>query len=240
MRAFTRVCAVAGLLLAATGLGPAASATTPAPTPAASPTADDCTRGTDDYGAALPCEVDVTVLTPVCDNDVPMLRYAVEAVGTDRTTVTVTFVNPDGDDVVHADQPLSGTVPWPGAVVDSAGKGVDWPGWHREGGTWVEGDEFDWVKPSVQVSFEVNPSASAVVSYPPSSPVCLTQPERSDVLVAGPEPAAAGKPAAAKPAARAEVLSATGSTVGPVALIAAGLLLAGGAGVVAARRRRGA
>ncbi|MBF0689099.1 MAG: LPXTG cell wall anchor domain-containing protein [Cellulomonas sp.] len=232
MRAFIRVCAVAGLVLAATGLGPAATAATQQPVP---PPADGCTRGVDDYGAELPCEVDVTILTPVCDNDVPKLRYAVTPVGTDRTSVTIAFVNPGGDDVVYADQPLSGTVLWPGAVVGADGKGADWPGWRLEGGTWVEGDEFDWVRPSVEVTFEVNPSASAVVAYPPSSPVCLTGPERSDVLVAGPDaPAAAAAPAAE----RAEVLSATGSTAGPLALIASGLVLAGVGGVLAARRRR--
>lgn len=230
MRAFIRVCAVAGLVLAATGLAPAAIAATPEPSAAVQP--DDCTRGTDDYGAELPCEVEVTVLTPVCDNDVPKLRYVVTPVGSDKTTVTVSFVNPDGEDVVYADQPLSGTVLWPGAVVDASGKGVDWPGWRLEAGKWVVGDEFDWVRPSVEVAFEVNPTASAVVAYPPSSPVCLTEPERSDVLVAG------GSKPAAPPAARAEVLSATGSTVGPIALVAGGLLLAGAGGVLAARRRR--
>lgn len=233
MRAFIKVCATAGLVLAATGLAPvAATAATPAPSPVA--TQDDCTRGEDDYGAELPCEVELTVLTPICDNDVPKLRYAVTPIGSDETTVTIAFANPTGDDVVYADQPLTGTVLWPGAVVDDSGKGVDWPGWRYEGGEWLEGDEFDWVRPSVEVSFLVNPTASAVVAYPPSSPVCLTEPERSDVLVAGPVKPAAAKPAAAK----AQVLSATGSTAGPIALVAGGLVLAGAAGVVAARRRR--
>lgn len=229
MRAPTRLCVVVGLaLVVVAGLAPVASAATPAP----SPTVDDCTRGTDDYGAELPCEVDVTVLTPVCDRDVPKLRYAVTPVGSSGSTVTLTFVNPTGDDVVYADQPLSGTVLWPGAVVDASGAPVDWPGWRLEDGVWVQGDEFDWVRPSVEVTFEVNPTASAVVAYPPSSPVCLSQPERSDVLVAGVEPAGPSD------ASRSEVLSATGSSAGPLVLIASGLLLAGVAGLLAARRRR--
>jgi len=229
MRASSRVCAVAGLLLVAVGLGPAASAVAVAPTQAAAP--GGCAPA-DGYGPELPCEVDISLLTPVCDDDVPRLRYAVTPVGTDATTVTVTFVNPVGDDVVYTDQPLTGTVLWPGAVVDATGRPVDWPGWRLEDGVWVQGDEYDWVRPSVEVSFAVNPTTSAVVAYPPSSPVCAGQPERSDVLVAGAEPAAAG------PTERAEVLSATGSSAGPVVLVATGLLLAGAAGVLAARRRR--
>lgn len=228
MRTYMKACAVAGLVLAATTLGPAASATV------VDGANDGCTRDADEYGAELPCDLDLTVLTPICDNDVPKLRYVVTPTGTDRTTVTITWVNPSGADVVYSDLPLSGTVLWPGAVQDAGGKGVDWPGWRLEGGEWVEGDEFDWVRPSVEVGFQVNPSASAVVAYPPSSPVCLTSPPRTDVLSAGAEPAAA--PAA--PAARAEVLSETGSTAGPIALIAGGLVLAGVGGVLAARRRR--
>ncbi|MBO0901186.1 LPXTG cell wall anchor domain-containing protein [Cellulomonas sp. zg-ZUI22] len=233
MRAFIRVCAAAGLVLALTALAPSATAATPAPPASAQ---DDCTRGTDGYGAELPCEVEVAVLSPVCDGGVPRLQYVVQPVGTDHTTVTVTFVNPTGPDVVLADQPLSGSVLWPGAVVGADGTGLDWPGWRLENGTWVVGDEYDWVRPSVEVQFSVNPTASAVVAYPPSSPVCLTQPERADVLSAGVEPAAGGTQAA--PAERAEVLSATGSSAGPIALIGAGLVLAGAAGVLAARRRR--
>ncbi len=232
MRAFIRVCAVAGLFLVAALAGPAAQAGAAVPPP---PEAG-CGSADDGYGAGLPCDVEVAVLTPVCDGDVPRLRYAV-APAASSGTVDVRFVHPGGDDVVHADQPLSGTVPWPGAVVDAAGAGVDWPGWRLEDGVWVAGDEYDWVRRSVEVAFDVDVDgavASAVVAYPPSTPDCLTDPERSDVLVAG-GGAAAGPPAAAS-VERAEVLSATGASAGPIALIAAGLLLAGAAGVLARRR----
>ena len=51
----------------------------------------------------------------------------------------------------------------------------DWPGWRFEGGVWVEGDEFAWVRPSVEVRFEVDlEEATVTVDYPPSSPVSST------------------------------------------------------------------
>ncbi|WP_051639845.1 hypothetical protein [Cellulomonas sp. URHE0023] len=134
---------------------------TPAPTPTPTPT---------------PTVLNVGVLAPICDNDVPKLRYEITATGTTNTTVTITWINPGGADVVLTNQPLSGTVNWPGAVSVN-GRGVDWPGWRQlSNGTWVQGDEFDWVRPSVNVLFQVNPEATVTVAYPPSSPSCLTSP----------------------------------------------------------------
>ncbi len=139
---------------------------------APSPTPTDTPTPTPTPTPAL----NVGVLSPICDNDVPKLRYDITVTGTPNTTVTITWINPDGADVVYADQPLSGTVNWPGAV-SANGRGVDWPGWRQlSDGTWVQGDEFDWVRPSVQVLFQVNPEATVTVAYPPSSPSCLTSP----------------------------------------------------------------
>lgn len=120
--------------------------------------------------------IELSVLSPICDNDVPYLEYEVDAQNVDGTDVTITFVNPEGDDVVYIDQPLSGRVLWAGAEVDADGNPVDWPGWRLEDGVWVEGDEFDWVRPSVEVIFEVNPTATVTVDYPPSSPLCNANP----------------------------------------------------------------
>lgn len=121
--------------------------------------------------------IDVSVHSPICDGDVPYLQYAVEVEGTDNDTVDITWVNPDGEDVVQSDLPLTGRVLWPGAEVDSEGKPLDWPGWHQEAdGEWVVGDEFDWVRNPTQVEFEVNPTDTVTVAYPPSSPQCATNP----------------------------------------------------------------
>jgi uncharacterized repeat protein (TIGR01451 family) len=68
----------------------------------------------------------VTVATPriqdftplaQCDGNTPYLVYDIKLdnlPGVD--TVTITFINPGGPDIVFADQPLSGKILWPGAV----------------------------------------------------------------------------------------------------------------------------
>ena len=167
----------------------------PTPTPEPTPT---------------PTALHVGVLEPICDNDVPKLRYDITVTGTPNTTVTITWLNPSGPNVVYANQPLSGAVLWPGAVPGANGRGVDWPGWRQlSDGTWVQGDEFDWVRPSVQVLFQVNPEATVTVAYPPSSPSCLTQPVNSAVL------------------ADEGALSATGANIWPLVGAAAGLAILG-------------
>ncbi len=96
-----------------------------------------------------PPTVNVSVHNPICDGDVPYLQYAVETTGTTDTTVDITWVNPNGNDVPMNNLPLTGRVLWPGAVVNADGTPADWPGWRLVNGEWVEGDEFDWVRPTV-------------------------------------------------------------------------------------------
>lgn len=112
----------------------------------------------------------------MCDGDVPYLVYDVAVTGTPNETVTITWLNPTGDDVVQAGLPLSGRVLWPGATVNAAGEPTGWPGWVFEDGEWVEGGDFGWVRPSVEVLFQVNPEMTVSVDYPPSSPNCSTNP----------------------------------------------------------------
>jgi len=214
---------VPGVALAAVSPSPSASEAAPSPTDTGPKYG--CLGDTDDYGVPLPCALDVTLLTPICDNDVPKLNYAVDAVGTPNTTVTITWVNPSGPDIVQAGLPLSGTVLWPGAVVGPDGKGADWPGWTvLPDGSFVEGDEFDWLRPSVQVLFEVNPDATKTVAYPPSSPNCLTNPQ--------------GEVLSATPASN-DVLSATGSNSAPLLIGAVALVTVGGLVLAFVARRRG-
>ncbi|WP_069388026.1 hypothetical protein [Cellulosimicrobium cellulans] len=176
--------------------------------------------------------MDVTVRNPVCDGDVPYLEYAVEVEGAAGDTLTITWLNPDGEDVVETGLPLSGRVPWPGAVVGADGRGADWPGWRLEDGVWVEGDEYDWVRPSVDVVFEANPEAMVTVDYPPSAPECAINPPGED------EPASpVSNPVAASPDEE-QSLASTGATVGLYAAVAAGLAAVGAAVLLLTRRAR--
>ncbi|WP_425955950.1 LPXTG cell wall anchor domain-containing protein [Xylanimonas sp. McL0601] len=172
--------AVATLMLVSTG-GLAAAGT---PSPAASSAVPDAASSppvptpssTVLYPPETPPSIDVSVLTPTCDGGAPYLRYAVVPTGTSADTVTITWENPTGDDVVLTGLPLTGRVLWPGAKVDAAGKATDWPGWHLEGSTWVAGDEFGWARPSVDVKFAAGAEATKTVAYPESSPTCTTNP----------------------------------------------------------------
>jgi len=231
--------AVAALLAALVGLfvaGPSLAADAGTSTQGTTATATGepqfgCLGATDSYGAPLPCQLSVRVLEPVCDNDVPYLSYSVATQGTPNTTVTITWLNPGGQDVVYANLPLTGRVLWPGAVVDAQGNPVDWPGWRKlSDGTWVEGDEFDWVRPSVQVHFKVNPEATVTVAYPPATPTCSANPPTSQVLADNPS----GSPTSA-------VLAATGAgDTTPLVVAGLGLVLAGAVAVALAfvSRRR--
>lgn len=222
MKTMLRVWAGIALALAAgfALAGPAAAVDDPAA----------CDRQDAGYEAPGVCQLAVEAAA-VCVNDVAQLTYALTVEGSSATTATITFVNPSGSSLVYANQPLTGTVNWPGTVTDANGKGIDWPGWTKNAnGAWVAGDDFSWAVPTVKVTFDVNPEATITAVYPGTATSCL--PSRSDVLSAG--------PVSAVTPIRSEVLSATGSEVRPVLLLAGGLVTIG-AGVLvtlAVLRRR--
>ena len=224
MNRLLRLTAVLALLMGA-GL------TLASPASAADDPTGECVRQAAGYEAAGVCQLTVRSLKAVCVDDIAKVSYDVTAEGTPNTTVTITFVNPSGPAVVYADQPLSGSVNWPGTVVGADGKGVDWAGWTQKAdGTWIAGDEFSWTLPSVQVRFKVNPEASATLAYPDVATGCA--PARSEVLSATVVSASTS---------RSGVLAATGSEATPVLLLGGGLV-AVGAGVLVTlavlRRRR--
>ncbi len=172
----------------------------------------------------------------VCVGDVPFLGYEVTLPEgfeiEDDAPVTITFVNPDGEDyVVPGTHPLSGTVLWPGAS-NVAPK--MWPGWELVNGEYVKTDgNFDWIRNGVTVRFEVNPSYETEVEYPAASALCANPP-----VGGGDEPSTptTGTPASTDP----KALAATGGGISPMFAVAGGAALFAGIATVAfvAYRRR--
>jgi hypothetical protein len=190
----------------------------------------------------------------ICQGDVPYLGYAVTLpegfVTEDPTPVTITFVNPDGEDYVVTDQALAGSLLWPGAKETEPKM---WPGWQLVDGTYVQTDgNFAWTREGVTVRFDVNPTYSTVVEYPAASALCANPPKQvvspePPTEVPGEEPGTeepgAEEPAAEQPAVSASApdgLAATGGGVSPLLPIAggAGLLLGLAALLTVAYQRR--
>jgi LPXTG-motif cell wall-anchored protein len=190
----------------------------------------DETLFTDEECALVPGDIGA-----ICESDVPYLAYAVslpegiEAEG--DNPLTVTFLNPDGENHVTTDLPLEGRLLWPGASADEP---KQWPGWELVDGSYVETDgNFAWTREGVQVLFEVNPDYATVVDYPEATADCANPP--SDVLQAAQDVEVDATDVDQVAATEAE-LPRTGATVGLAAAIAA-LLLGAGATLFLVRRR---
>lgn len=215
-----------------------APASVAADNPAPSPTVN--TTGCTDTGEyPAPCVLTVKVQT-FCSEDVPTLTYNAVPEGTPNQTVTITFVNPSGPDLVFPDRPLSGTLTFPGVVV-TGGKVVDWPGWTQNpDGTWVKGDQYNWVREGMVIHFKVNPEADATAMYPGATAAC--NPPNTEVLDS-PDPTPSVTTVTqvlADPGQSASVLSATGSNDAPLLAAAIGFIVIGAGAVtfVAISRRR--
>jgi hypothetical protein len=119
---------------------------------------------------------------PLCIKDAPYLKYTVSAVNftPGSNPVTIRFLNNNGgadqgkEEAKLTGQPLSATLLWPGAAVDSKGVGAQWPGWEFTNGQWVQIPT--GLRPNITVEFSVNPTETADVVYPPSNPTCSTDP----------------------------------------------------------------
>ncbi|WP_166638477.1 gliding motility-associated C-terminal domain-containing protein, partial [Flavobacterium sp. 245] len=131
--------------------------------------------------------VKVTVVPPTmtitansyCSNDVPYVSYNVTPDNfTTNNLLTVKWIDSANNVVAtQTNLPLSGSILWPGAIVDSNGIGVDWPGWLLTNGQWIEGaDGFEKTRTGVTIEFSLNPTVSISVSYPPATPQCNARP----------------------------------------------------------------
>ena len=253
----TRVLRTLGVLVLMGGAlavaGPAAAAPAPAVLPAV---VDECDENSASYVPGQVCDLEVEVV-PYCENDIPYLGYRVETAA--EGDLELTWVNPGGSSVVVGGLPREGSVMWPGVVLGPDGAPVDWPGWTPSGDGWVEGDEYSWTLPSVDVVLSLGADALVTVAYPDlNTPECSTTPGTppgGGELPGGGTPggtpgggegtvntggsaggnaqAGGSAPQAAGPGA----LSSTGAEIGTAVGIAAGLLLLGGAAVAVARRR---
>ena len=208
---------------------PASAAVSSSPSPTVAQ------NGCDDEGDyEAPCLLSVEVAT-FCSEDVPTLTYDATPVGTTKDKVTITFVNPNGPDLVFADQPLTGTLTVPGVVITN-GQVVDWPGWTQNpDGSWVKGDQYNWVREGMAIHFKVNPEADATAMYPGATAAC--NPPTTEVLDS-PDPTVTE---VSQVLAEGDaVLSATGSNDAPLLAAAIGFIVIGGAAVtlVAISRRR--
>jgi uncharacterized repeat protein (TIGR01451 family) len=110
-----------------------------------------------------------------CATDAPQINYAVPALSGSGTTVTLSWYTVDGRLVETLEgQPASGTLLWPGVVVDGSGTGVAWPGYEFIDGKWVA--VMDDRIPQMELRVALSASAETTVTYPPNSTSCLTQP----------------------------------------------------------------
>ncbi|MEM1111829.1 MAG: hypothetical protein AAGI11_07970 [Pseudomonadota bacterium] len=137
--------------------------------------ANDADNGDTSFSFSVGAAIDVN-LEALCINDVPYLRYTITPVGfTPTSGATLELV---GSDLAVAqsmsDQPLSGTMLWPGAEVDNNGVGIAWPGWELVDGEWQEVPST--VRPEIILRAFVNPSAEVSATYPPSTLECSSSP----------------------------------------------------------------
>ncbi|WP_310299743.1 gliding motility-associated C-terminal domain-containing protein [Flavobacterium aquidurense] len=117
--------------------------------------------------------------TPICINDVPYVDYVVTPGNfTPVNGVTIAWADSNNNVITTMNNlPLSGRVLWPGAVVDQAGNGVDWPGWLFQNNQWIQGaDGFEKLRPTATLTISLNPSQTIVVNYPPADPYCTARP----------------------------------------------------------------
>ena len=192
---------------------------------------EDCSSTTTTTTTTLPSiapgELELTAIGAECFNDIPYLSYAIDFPA--GQSATITFLNPNGADIVYEDQPLSGAVLWPGASESPP----DWPGWILQDGVWVAADDgFLWARGNISVLFEVNPSTVLTVSYPQSTEACA-DPENIPDVVGG---VVITPPTTPSQIGGVEVLPFTGIPGGALAAVAFSALALGGLMVLSARK----
>jgi hypothetical protein len=113
---------------------------------------------------------------PFCFNNAVRVNYTIPAFASGGPTVTLSW-HTAGDRLVaqFSDQPASGTLLYPGAIVDGSDMGVGWPGWIFTGGEWMSVPDDRLPQMILRVTLGGD-TAETTVTYPGSSSSCLTQP----------------------------------------------------------------
>lgn len=173
--------------------------------------------------------IDVSAFSPVCVNDVPYIQYSIVPVGFSSSgpaTLTISDINGNVVSTLTV-QSLSGQILYPGAAVDADGNGIDWPGWALVDGVYVPDSSDEVLREGLSIEVEVNPTATATVTYPPATSAC-----------AGPEGGGGGGSGGSDDSSSSGVLPSTGSNATMITLLlGAGLLGAGVVTSMAMRRR---
>lgn len=117
-----------------------------------------------------PPAINVTAFAPVCQADIPYITYRIDVSGTDSDRARLTFSDLDGRVIdVLEDMPLTGAFVYPGASATPK----DWPGWTLDAqGLWVPDPSDARLRDGLTIVVEVNPTATASVSYPPANTAC--------------------------------------------------------------------
>lgn len=130
-------------------------------------------------------KIDVTASSK-CDKNAPWLDYNVtpnfDATG---MTAKIEWINSEGK-VIQEDnnQPLTGTILFPGASLDINGNGAVWPGWEKQGTKWVEiDDRYGSMRlDGATVKVTVDSWKVVEITFPASTSTCYTVPPPPTVL----------------------------------------------------------
>jgi LPXTG-motif cell wall-anchored protein len=144
-------------------------------------------------------------LAAECANDTPWLAYEVDANGLGEDA-TVRFANAAGT-AEYRVPAGSGRLLWPGAVLDSTGNPIDWPGWDQDAhGNWFLNPDnpYMWARRPVSITIEVgSPVADSTplrfaaggtgygpvtVEYPPAEPTCTANPSTESFVTTTTQP----------------------------------------------------
>jgi LPXTG-motif cell wall-anchored protein len=154
-------------------------------------------------------------------------------------TGTLTFADINGN--VVGSQPLvyqPGTtvdVLYPGTRVNADGSIADVPGWNLVGGFWVRDPSDAFLREGINLTYTVNPTATAFVTYPPESANCANP--DGPFPPGTPSTPAPGTPGNSTIPGTPTHLPTTGADTAMTLALAA-LASAGGTGLVLIARRR--